>query len=187
MLDQEFKAASDAMFERRMKMFRYWTSITPTANHRRKHLSWYLDKRNRTKVGDIQPVRELDSSECEFKDYSEWADSRIRDNGETSLGESRFANPDLLSESEKVWPEQPSYGDGQINAARNILDNLGNILTENEYTVWNMKNTGRLSDTDIAEIRGVSPAAVGQMLNRIQVKLKDQYGKIRRKEAATDD
>jgi predicted DNA-binding protein YlxM (UPF0122 family) len=183
MKDQEFKAASDAIFNRRMAMYEYWTSITPSANKDRKHLSWYLDKRNRPKVTEIQHVRERDAEDVPFPTYESYLESRKRDGLENDLGEPQTANPDTLPDTAATWPMAgTSYQEGQIKAARNILDNLGNILTEAEYAVWNMKNTGRLSVSDIAEARGVSCAAVSQMLTRIQGKLKDQYGKIRRSE-----
>jgi DNA-directed RNA polymerase specialized sigma24 family protein len=180
MIDQEFQAASDAIFNRRMKTFRYWTSITPSANKHRKHLSWYLDKRNRPEVAIEQHEREIDTKSAEYPNYSAYLESRSRDGLEDSLGEPRRANPDGLPDTAPTWPVSGnSYQEGQIETARNILDNLGNILTDAEYQVWGLKMTGRMSVNDIAELRGVSAAAVSQMLSRIQAKLKDQYGRLR--------
>jgi DNA-binding CsgD family transcriptional regulator len=179
MIDETFKSESDAILNNRLKNFRYWTSIVPKANPYRKDLSWYLNKRNRPHDCEFQSVQDVELQYAPYKEYSEWLSSRGASDSDTGeRAELSRANPDVLSDTTTIYPEKTQYSEKQYDAAKSILNNLEDILTENELTIWKLKDVQGLGVGEIADVRGVSPAAISKTLTRIQRKLKVRYEQV---------
>lgn len=177
MQDTEFEATVNAELARRMKLFREWSAIVPRANRDRKDLSWYINKRNRTRISAWQDVRDLSVGEAGYLNYGEWLGQHASMSDGDEMFQPAVANPDQCRDDASMWSMPVSYSEEQVNAARQILSNLRDILTENECAVWNLSQNQNLGPVEIADVRGVSHVAVIQMLKRIQGKLKKAYAR----------
>jgi DNA-directed RNA polymerase specialized sigma24 family protein len=180
MIDEQFKQESDQILKDRMAKFKFWSSIVPAANReRRKDLSWYINKRNRPTISEFQNVHEMDVESAPYASYGEWLGEQKTSEGfeDGRTKEPILANPDNLDETTNIYPTVVEYSEAQLTAATSILKRIESLLTANELNVWKLKEQG-LGVGEIADVRGVSPAAISKTLARITRKLKAVYDQI---------
>ena len=173
----QFKTSVEDEMNRRMRLYKQWTSIVPSANHLRKELSWYINKRNTPHTQIFQHTDVVNSGEISFQSQSEDA--------EDVLGDRRYS-PDLLGENEGFWEQAGArYSEGQYQAAARVLKELPQILAPKTYEAWMMHQNG-MTDTDIATALGKSPQAVAALLAGAERKIKRLYGNIRTNKCETN-
>jgi RNA polymerase sigma factor (sigma-70 family) len=162
--NEQFFQEADVLLKDRLKQFHYYTSITPADNDRKHDLQWYLNTRNRAKTAFWQKVRELDVEDVGVSNYSEWADSRLDEESDSSYAGPVQANPDLLSESS--GPNEPFTG-VQVHTARKLINKSHEFLTPQEFLVFQMRFVEGLTPSEIAGRMNINYKTVQTYLTRL--------------------
>lgn len=169
---EEIKASSDAELARRMKLFRYWTSIVPQDNAS-KHRSWYISKRNRGRKAILEHHDQVLEG---VKNYTHWLeDQRDPEHDGTVIKEDPRANPDVLPYVEPVENEQRNL---LRNQAAEVLPKIQGSLTGREYTVFARHMNGR-SVTEIAKELAITHQVVSKILAKGKKKVAKLFGEVR--------
>lgn len=176
MIDQDFKAASDAILEGRMAQFRHLTSIVGR-NARRGELQWYLNKRNRSRVRIAQETRELvlppQNVEGLKTRYQEWVDLQLEHNPYQLPLAVKLGNPDLLTDEDMVWYTDPNQSEVKAHMLRTVKE-AKEVLSTKELQVFVLLKRGKGSSA-IAEMLNVKQGTISKLIQRIQDKLRKIY------------
>src|SRR6186713_2667370 len=99
----EFKTSVENELNRRLKLFKHYTSIVPSANKIRKELSWYINKRNTPHKQIFQHTDVIDMGEISVESTAVKLHHMDSNEDETVAVGNKSGNPDLLAEGAGFW------------------------------------------------------------------------------------
>ena len=137
---QEFKAASDAELKRRLVNHENWERL-------KRQCKADLRANSIAVREERDQIREKNTADIAFPDYSEWLGNQKFEDGEHL--EPVEANPDVLPEPRSLGREQ--YTDGQKDAASKVLKEMRSLLTPNQFRIYQLHVENGLSLSEVAK------------------------------------